>query len=366
MDILSDIKHKDILQVSFGKATADMSKAGIRRVNDGFQLEYFSDNKAFHINFDGSNLFEHIYKLITTNFKECTIFTKQNDIVVFRNRKNELIIKNHKPTKSVVNTSHDKQKNHIIKDGTDAPFLYYLGISDINGVVTDKGRRKFAQINSFLQIFDHAFEKLSFDNKQLKVVDFCCGKGYLTFALHFYLHNIKHMNTNITGIDLKSDVIDNLNDIAEKYGMTDLTFISGDIKAYDDYLDIAVGLHACDIATDIFLSSAVRNKAKLIISVPCCQHQLFKQIDNEQLKPMLSYGLQKDRFTEMLTNTLRVLALKSKGYSTDMVEFAPVEHTMKNVLIRAIYTGKPDENAKEEYNRLKTMFSVTDFEGDTI
>ncbi|HOD92454.1 MAG TPA: SAM-dependent methyltransferase [Clostridia bacterium] len=366
MDIFTDIRQQDILMASFGKPTGEMDKARIRKVNDIFQLEYFVKNKAFHINLHPNDIIGQIKSLVTDTFKECIIYTDENDIVIFRNKKNDLRIKRHKPTKHVVNTTHNKSKNYLIKDGTDAKFLYDLGICDLNGVVTDKGSKKFIQINRFIQIFDHAFAKMQFNSNELKVVDFCCGKGYLTFALHHYLKNIKNLNTKVTGIDLKYDVIGDLNRISEKYEIKDLEFVSGDIKAYDEPLDIAIGLHACDVATDIFLSSAVRNKARLIISVPCCQHQLFKQISNEGLKPLLSYGLQKDRFTEMLTNTLRVLALKSKGYSVDLVEFAPIEHTMKNVLIRATYTGIKDKESVSEYYRLKTMFNILDFEGDTI
>lgn len=366
MDIFSDIRQQDIIMVAFGKSTEKMDKARIRKINEIFQLEYFTDNKAFHKNFDGDNVIQQIRKLILTSFKECIIYTNEYDIVIFRNKNNDLIKRRHKPTKSVVNTTHNRQKNHLINDGKEAMFLFDLGICDKDGVVTDKGNKKFIQINRFIQLFDHAFSKISFNNEKMRVVDFCCGKGYLTFSLYHYLQNIRNIQTKITGIDLKSDVINDLNRISEKYNMTDLDFISGDIKTYDDSLDVAVGLHACDIATDIFLSSAVRNKAKLIISVPCCQHQLFRQINNKDLTPMLAYGLQKDRFTEMLTNTLRVLALRAKGYSVDIVEFTSIEHTMKNVLIRATFTGILDKEAESEYKKLKAMFSISDFEGDSI
>lgn len=366
MEILTNIKQQDMLITTFGKPTQDMSKAKIRKYQDIFQLEYIIDNKAFHKNINFDEVLQEIQLLISDKFKECVIYTKTNDIHLFRNKKNEINAKLFKPTKSTVDNTHDRQKDRVIKDGIQAPFLFDLGICDSKGAVTDKGSKKFIQINRFLQILDEAFLKIRFDEEKLNVVDFCCGKGYLTFALYHYLKDIKKKDAYITGIDLKQDVIENLITIADKYAMKNIEFVFADITSYDKPVDIALGLHACDTATDIFLSSAVKNKAKLIISVPCCQHQLFKQMKNESLKPIIDYGLQKDRLTEMLTNTLRILALKSKGYNVDIIEFASLEHTMKNVLIRAIYTGRMDADAKSEYDRLKTMFEITEFEGDSI
>ena len=366
MEILKNIKSEDLLMVSFGKSTGEIKKAKIRRYGDIFQLEYILDNKAFHKNMNSSEVFIQIDSLISNEFKECILYSIQNDINIFRNKKNELKIKYHKPTKSTDSGTHDRQKKMIISNGISAPFLYDLGLADYEGNILDKGSRKFVQINSFLEIIDQSFDKIKFTDMPLKAVDYCCGKGYLALSLQYYLDKIKKVKASITGIDLKEDVIENLNQIVKKYEMNNIKFIFKDISDFNEPLDIALGLHACDTATDIFLSSAVRNNAKLIISVPCCQHQLFSQIENDQLKPLLSYGLQKDRFTEMLTNTLRVLALKSRGYSVDMIEFTAFEHTMKNVLIRAVYTNNIDVQAKKEYDKLKAMYNITKFSGDLI
>ena len=366
MEILKNIKSEDLLMVSFGKSTGEIKKAKIRRYEDIFQLEYIVNNKAFHKNMKSDDVLVQIESLINNDFKECIVYTTKNDINIFRNKKNELKVKYHKPTKSIDSKTHDRQKKMIISDGISAPFLYDLGISDYEGNILDKKSRKFVQINRFLQIIDQSFDKIQFNHIPLRAVDYCCGKGYLAFALQYYFEKIKKIQACITGIDLKEDVIENLNQIAKKYEMDNIKFLYKDISDFNEPLDVALGLHACDIATDIFLSSAVRNNAKLIISVPCCQHQLFSQIENEQLKSLLSYGLQKDRFTEMLTNTLRVLALKSRGYSVDMIEFTAFEHTMKNVLIRAVYTNNIDVQAKKEYDKLKAMYNITKFSGDLI
>lgn len=193
-------------------------------------------------------------------------------------------------------------------------------------------------------------------------------------AVYHYLKDIKNLKAEVLGVDLKEDVINDLNKMVKELELKDINFLHKDIKQVDEPVDIAIGLHACDIATDIFLTNGVKNRAKLIISVPCCQHQLFSQIQNTDLKSILDFGLQKDRFTEMLTNSLRVLALKKNAYQVDLLEFASIEHTMKNVLIRAVLKDKINnqsvledkKNAEKEYDKLKKLFNVNEFEGDRI
>lgn len=352
--------------ISFGKDTGLIKKAKIRRFNDSFQLEYIFNDKAFQKNIEDKNILNEVNDLLGKSFKECVIYTADYDLYIFKNSKGDISLKKKKATKVMKDNSHDDEKNYILKNGSGSPYLHDLGISDEQGNITDKGSKKFRQINRFLEIVASDIDKITEKDNKIKAVDFCCGKGYLTFALHQYLKEIKGFDAHVTGIDLKQDVINNLNTLTGKYGLNDLQYICADINSYNGDFDIAVGLHACDIATDIFLANAVRRNAKMIFSVPCCQHQLFKQIKNDDLKYMLSYGIQKDRMTEMLTNTLRVLALRARGYSVEMIEFIPIEHTMKNIMIKAVFTGIYDKKAEEEFTNLKERFNIVEFEGDRI
>lgn len=364
--MIKDLDSKKIIMISFGKDTGLIKKAKIRRLNDSFQLEYIFNDKAFQKNIEESDILNELTELLGKSFKECVIYMTDLDLYIFRNSKGILSVRKKKATKIMKDNSHDDEKNYILMNGIGSPYLYDLGICDEEGNVTDKGSKKFRQINRFLEIVGSDIDKIAVKNRQIKAVDFCCGKGYLTFALHQYLTEIRGLDAYVTGIDLKQDVIEELNTITMKYKLENLMYMNADINSYNENLDIAVGLHACDIATDIFLSNAVTHNAKMIFSVPCCQHQLFKQIKNDDLKYMLSYGIQKDRMTELLTNTLRVLALRARGYSVDMIEFIPIEHTMKNIMIKAVFTGICDKKAESEFTSLKERFNIVELEGDKI
>lgn len=230
-----------------------------------------------------------------------------------------------------------------------------------DGQVKHRHYSKFRQINRFLETVDDVYDRLPND-RPVKIIDFGCGKSYLTFALYYYLHILRGRDVEITGLDLKEDVIDFCSRTACELGYDGLSFLMGDIADYkDDSADMVVTLHACDTATDFALINAVKWNTKVILSVPCCQHELFGQIENEVMNPMLRHGIIRDKFTELLTDGLRALKLEEMGYRVDMIEFTSQEHTAKNIMMRAV-KGMPYKKkmiqAGREYEALKEAFGV--------
>ena len=243
-------------------------------------------------------------------------------------------------------------------------FLIRLGVMDKAGKVIPKHYSKFRQINRYLEIVDDVFPYLpEGKDKPIKIIDFGCGKAYLTFAIYYYLKIKKQRNVEIIGLDLKKDVIDFCNKVASDLGYDELKFLMGDIADYtNDEADMVVTLHACDTATDYALINAVSWNTKVILSVPCCQHELFNQIKNDVHQPMLKHGILKDRLTEYLTDGLRGLKLESKGYDVTMIEFTSLEHTARNIMIKAVKNvvidSKRIEKANAEYEALRDFYKV--------
>lgn len=219
---------------------------------------------------------------------------------------------------------------------------------------------KFKQINRFLEFIEDILPTLS-KERTVRIVDFGCGKSYLTFAMYYYLHELKGYDVDITGLDLKADVIADCSRLCEKYGYEKLRFIQGDIAAYDgqDGVDMVVTLHACDTATDYALDKAVKWGAKVILSVPCCQHEVNRQMHNEELAPILKYGVIRERMAALVTDAVRANLLDGAGYETSILEFIDMEHTPKNLLIRAVKRAETDEDRKRETRR--RIDAVTEF-----
>ena len=232
-------------------------------------------------------------------------------------------------------------KQYILKEGTPVPFLVDLGVMNKEGKIHRPAYDKFKQINRFLEFIEDILPALSRE-REVTILDFGCGKSYLTFAMYYYLKELKKYDVHIIGLDLKEDVIRKCNGLAEKYGYEKLHFLCGDIAEYEGVqkVDMVVTLHACDKATDYALAKAVEWDAQVILSVPCCQHELNDQIQNKLLSPVLKYGLLKERMSALLTDGIRAELLESKGYSTQILEFIDMEHTPKNLLIRAVKTGR--------------------------
>lgn len=237
--------------------------------------------------------------------------------------------------------AHDRSKQYILPEGEPVDFLIGLGVQLPDGRITKNRYDKFRQINRYLEFIEDVLEELPKD-RTINIVDFGCGKSYLTFAMYYYLHVKEGRDISVTGLDLKEDVIRHCNELAEKLGYDGLHFELGDIKGYEgmEHVDLVVSLHACDLATDYALEKAVKWGAEVILAVPCCQHELNRQIKNDVLSPVLQYGLIKERMAALITDAVRAQLLEEQGYDTQILEFIDMEHTPKNILIRAVKRGK--------------------------
>lgn len=329
-----------------------------------YQAEFTFEKKVTHENLDARRAEALALKLLTEEFKQADVFTADEDMHILCSKPERPHITTGPATKDMpaLELSHNRKKNHVIPEGEPTAFLVRLGVMDEKGNVFQRSYGKFRQINRYLEIVEDVYEYLPKD-RTVRIIDFGCGKAYLTFALYHYLHDMKNRDVDIIGLDLKKDVISFCSGVAKDLGYDGLRFMVGDIADFkSEGADIVVTLHACDTATDYALINAVSWNSRVILSVPCCQHELFKQIKNEIHQPMLKYGILRDRLTEYLTDGLRGLKLESKGYDVAMIEFTSLEHTARNIMIKAVKTGSPDSpksrKALEEYRRLCEFYHV--------
>lgn len=266
-------------------------------------------------------------------------------------------------TKKVADLSHNRKKNYLLDETTPYPFLIRLGVQSPEGKVKKQKYDKFRQINRFVEFIDDALTYLPKD-RPVRILDFGSGKSYLTFALYHYLHIEKGLDIRVTGLDLKKEVIEECNLISKDLGYEELEFLVGDINDYNEEtaVDMVVTLHACDVATDMALARAVKWRAKVILSVPCCQHELFSQIESPSLDVMLQHGLIKERFSALATDSIRAELLSLVGYDAQLLEFIDMEHTPKNILIRAYHTGKkPTAEKHAKYEAFRDLLSAKPF-----
>lgn len=352
--LIDDIINKDILIeaiLSNLRISNDYNKITIKPViiNDTicYQFSFFYNKKVIHKNLDKQDTIKELKSLFNTTFKQGNIFTKDMDIQILISKKFKVSILNNKPTKSPTSLEHNRSKEYLLEDGKQIDFLIQLGVMNQNGKVISKKYDKFKQINRFLEMIDDIIPNLK-TNKRLNIIDFGCGKSYLTFAVYYYLKIIKGLDLNIVGLDLKQDVIDNCNQLANKLNYENLKFYTGDIENYitDTNIDMVITLHACDTATDAALEKAVKWNCDVILSVPCCQHELNNQLKNDILNPMLKYGIVKERFAALATDAIRANLLEIAGYKVQLLEFIDMEHTPKNILIRATKSKKMDNSKK--------------------
>ena len=313
-----------------------------------FQLESFCNRQAFHENLSAEEAADRIFEYMQ-NMKQMQMETKQWNYTVLVSKKGKLTIKRkaQKNPNKQADMNHNRKKQYILEEGTMVPFLRDLGVMTEEGKIVRTKFDKFRQINRFLEFIEDILPQLD-KGREVTILDFGCGKSYLTFAMYYYLHELKQCDIRIIGLDLKSEVIRRCNELSVKYGYEKLTFLEGDIADYEgvDQVDMVVTLHACDTATDYALAKAVGWHAKVILSVPCCQHEINGQIENDVLKPILKHGLLKERFSAIVTDALRAEYLEREGYEVQVLEFIDMEHTPKNILIRAIDTGKKGKNSK--------------------
>lgn len=311
-----------------------------------FQFEEFKANQAFHRNLQAEDACRALL-IYMEEMKQLQMETRQASVTVLVSKKGKVTVKKKtvQRERKQADLSHNRQKKYILQEGKTVPFLVDLGVMTKEGKVVHAKFDKFRQINRFLEFIEDILPRLADrakEGRELVILDFGCGKSYLTFAMYYYLHELKGYDIRIIGLDLKTEVIRHCNELGRKYGYEKLTFLEGNIADYTgvDRVDMVVTLHACDTATDFALAKAVGWDAKVILSVPCCQHELNRQIQSEVLGPVLKYGLIKERMAALVTDALRADYLEQEGYETQILEFIDMEHTPKNILIRAVKTEK--------------------------
>lgn len=308
-----------------------------------YQASASLGTKMFHRNYGREELLAYIRESLDGTYSQLQVQGQKADgsILVSRKGKQTVRKKLHEKKENTRILSHNRVKRYILPQGTPVPFLVDLGVMTGEGRVHEAAYDKYRQINRFLEFIEDSLPKLPKD-RELTIVDFGCGKSYLTFAMYYFLRELRGYQVKIVGLDLKADVIEHCGRLAEKYGYDGLQFLQGDIAGYEglDRVDMVVTLHACDTATDFALAKAVQWNAQVILSVPCCQHELNRKIKNDLLSPVLKYGILRERMSALLTDGIRAELLESKGYSVQILEFIDMEHTPKNLLIRAVRTGK--------------------------
>ena len=314
-----------------------------------FQMEKYTDKQVFHENLSVEELETALEELMQNHFRQLNGFDIEAEHILLVSKKGVPSYKKKKLQNAVNETAtHNRKKNYLLEEGKVIPPLVDMGIFTAEGKIVRTMYDKFKQINRFVEIIDDYVKDCK--KEKLHIIDFGCGKSYLTFAMYYYLRELKGYDVNIIGLDLKTDVIEKCNSLALRYGYEKLHFYHGDIADYEGVscVDMVVTLHACDTATDYALAKAVEWGAEVILSVPCCQHEVNKQIKNEMLEPVLRYGILKERMSALITDAVRADLLESKGYDTQILEFIDMEHTPKNLLIRAVRTGKRSDQGKVE------------------
>ena len=302
-----------------------------------FQHTLFKGTKVFHENFTIEDLKIKLYEELSL-FKQMELTKEGSTALVLISKKGKITIKKKKTNGGQASyLEHNRTKKYILEEGKPVPFLVGLGVQTKEGMIVKAKYNKFKQINRYLEFIEDIVRKLP-DDRVVRIVDFGCGKSYLTFAMYYYLHELKGYEVEITGLDLKQDVITLCNELAIEYGYDKLHFEMGDISSYQgaEKVDMVVTLHACDTATDYAIEKAVKWGAQVIMVVPCCEHELNRQIQNACLQPILKYGVIKERMSALITDAIRANLLEEMGYETQILEFIDMEHTPKNLLIRAV------------------------------
>lgn len=315
------------------------------------QLEYQYERILKHENVPLADVVLKLDQLFDQFRQVHAEFTEQT-VQIQLSKKNKVLWKsNASSSTKQVNLSHNRKKQYLLDDSRVHPFLVRLGVQAEDGKIKKQKYDKFKQINRFIEFIDDSLAHLPKD-KQIRILDFGSGKSYLTFALYHYLKIEKGLNIRVTGLDLKKEVIEECNRIAQDLRYEDLEFLVGDINDYNEEtaVDMVVTLHACDVATDMALARAVKWGAKVILSVPCCQHELNRQLQSPELSLMTQHGLVKERFAALATDAIRAELLSLVGYETQLLEFIDMENTPKNILIRAYFTGKkPTDEQRSKY-----------------
>lgn len=316
-----------------------------------YQVSEFVGRKVLHSNHSAADVKKKIIDYMTEDFKQAQINMTDAAATILSSKSKTLTCKYKKAgqLKAHRDLSHNRTKKYIIQEGKPVAFMIDLGVMGQDGKIIRTRYDKFRQINRFLEYIEDILPKLD-KERELTIIDFGCGKSYLTFAMYYYLKELKGYNIRIIGLDLKADVIEHCNELRTRYGYDKLDFYVGDIATYKDVdkVDMVVTLHACDTATDYALAKAVKWGAEVILSVPCCQHEANRTIKSDILSPVMDYGILKERMAAIVTDAARAKLLTANGYDTQILEFIDMEHTPKNLLIRAVKSSKEDISAREK------------------
>ena len=352
-ELCEEIVGKDLYQIIISNPTktSKINKVKIRPImlkgTLVFQATETVGAQVFHQNYQKEEVISKIVAYLEEDFRQMEITATFMQATVLISKKGKVTIKKKKlQTEKQVDLSHNKAKKYILQEGVIVPFLVDLGVQTKEGKIVRSNYDKFRQINRYLEFIADIMPSLPQD-RCINIIDFGCGKSYLTFALYYYMKILCKKEIQVIGLDLKEKVIEDCNALAIRYGYDKLKFVTGDVSTYtgEGKVDMVVTLHACDTATDYAIEKAVKWGAKVIFTVPCCQHEVNAQIANEELQPMLKYGLIKERMSALITDAIRANLLEEMGYQVQVMEFIDMEHTPKNILIRAI--KEKDAKAKD-------------------
>ncbi|WP_027099289.1 class I SAM-dependent methyltransferase [Clostridium paraputrificum] len=328
-----------------------------------YQIEQYTDKQVFHENIKFDEIYSKLLECIEGQYKQVSAWSNDTTFDMKISKKGKIFLGKKKGSnEKLANKSHNREKNYILKEGMIIEPLIDLGVFTREGKVVKSKYDKYKQINRFVEIIDDEIKKN--DYKELTILDFGCGKSYLTFVLYYYFVEIKKINVKMIGLDLKEDVIKKCNDIAKRYKYDNLHFELGDINGfkYNNKVDMVITLHACDTATDYALYNAIKWNSKMIFSVPCCQHEFNKQMKSDEFSILTKYGIIQERMAALMTDSVRANLLEAMGYKTQLLEFIDIAHSPKNILIRAskskISLDKKKE-ALDEINRLNKEFNFS-------
>ena len=343
-----------------------IQKVQIEKKDKHFQIAQYSDKQVFHKNVDEEELISFCIEELGVNFLQLNAWMLRGEASLKLTKKRKILFDIKKADNSALADEvreNNRKKNYILEEGRVIEPLIDMGIFTKEGKIVSSMYDKFKQINRFIEIIDDELKKKIITH--LNIIDFGCGKSYLTFIVYYYLTEIKKIKVNMIGLDLKEDVIRKCNKAAKKYGYENLSFELGDINGYSApfKVDMVITLHACDMATDFALYNAVSWGAGYIFSVPCCQHELNAEIKSETFSLMTRYGIIKERFSALVTDAIRGNLLEYMGYNVNLLEFVDLSHTPKNILIRAVKNPNKAENVKlramDEVKRMMEEFGLS-------
>lgn len=363
--MLDNIEIKNIIKGTLSDPRKDSLyiKGYIRPVEikgtSMMQIELFTKTQSFAQNYSYADFKFKLEELMLQYFLQLNLITKDYTYSFKYTKKNHLLTNRtkNKEQASLVAVAHNKQKKYILNDGKVIPALVDLGVMTFDGKIVPSYYDKYRQINRFLEIIDDTIK--DFKEEEINIIDFGCGKSYLTFIVYYYLINIRGIKANIIGLDLKTDVIKKCNDIAKSYGYDSLSFEVGDISLYKPHfrVDLIITLHACDVATDFAMYHAIKLHSKYLLSVPCCQHEINNQL-KKNTSFLAGYGIVKERFSALLTDTIRAKILEYSGYNVDILEFVDFDASPKNLLVRAKLTGKSNPNSLKEVQAILNEYKI--------